>query len=154
MVERIRFLHVMDTNLFLKRFRSSLSPIAVCPPLFRNPCPRMPAIFALSVTSFSACPPLALPSECLPFSWLPPTAYFEIKCIILPFVVAARRLFIAKMCHIFFFFFFFFFFYLFFFFFFSSSSSSSFSCSEQLCKKGRHAGSEIGAPKSHAETRV
>ena len=64
-----------------------------------------------------------------------PTAYFEIKCIILPFVVAARRLFIAKMCHIFFFLFFFFFFF-----------------SKLLCKKGRQARSESGAPKSHAET--
>ena len=68
------------------------------------------------------------------------SAFFEIKCIILPFVVAARRLFIAKMCHIC-----------------LSLVVCSVLSSKRVCKNGVPAGSTEssgGAPKSHIQTTV
>ena len=69
-------------------------------PLKNRLCPLVAAIPALSVTSSSVLLPSPVPSLLPFFLSFHGSAFFEIKCIILPFVVAARRLFIAKMCHI------------------------------------------------------
>lgn len=75
---------------------------SLLPPLTKRLCPLVAAIPALSVTSSSVLLPSPVPyAQSLPFFLsFHGSAFFEIKCIILPFVVAARRLFIAKMCHI------------------------------------------------------
>ena len=80
---------------------------SLLPPLINRLCPLVAAIRALSVTSSSVLLPSPVPLRAPPpgpslpfFLSFHGSAFFEIKCIILPFVVAARRLFIAKMCHI------------------------------------------------------